>query len=152
MSDEKPRIKLDKIMARTKRIKECLEWTGPCFRRPSGKKTYPYMYYKNKVWRGNRLVWTLVNGTIPPGKLICHKCDNPRCVNPNHLYLGTYFDNNRDMVKRGRHAESRKTQCPYGHPYSGQNLRTLKGKRYCRSCAWYKNRGLKVMKDLIYGA
>jgi DNA-binding CsgD family transcriptional regulator len=50
----------------------------------------------------HRWAWFEVNGEIPAGMVICHHCDNPACVNPDHLFLGTQQDNVRDMVAKGR--------------------------------------------------
>ena len=49
----------------------------------------------------------IYNGFIPQGKIIMHTCDNPRCVNPKHLILGTQLDNLSDMAKRNRHGMSK---------------------------------------------
>ena len=53
-------------------------------------------------WRAHRLAWTTVNGDIPDGIFACHKCDNPQCCNPDHLFLGTAKDNHDDMVAKDR--------------------------------------------------
>lgn len=56
-----------------------------------------------KTYSAHRISWAIENNSIIPEKMmICHTCDNPSCVNPNHLYLGTGFDNNKDTVNRGR--------------------------------------------------
>ena len=54
-------------------------------------------------YRGHRLVWEEINGSIPEGILVCHSCDNRRCINPDHLFLGMAKDNTQDMMKKGRH-------------------------------------------------
>lgn len=81
----------------------CWEWTG--FRNDNG---YGYMqvYGKNirprKKIGAHRMSYIIHFGDIPKGFCICHKCDNRNCVNPNHLFLGTYNDNIQDMIKKGR--------------------------------------------------
>lgn len=58
---------------------------------------------KNERGRlAHRCAWQLTNGEIPDGMQICHHCDNPSCVNPSHLFLGTIRDNVQDMIKKGR--------------------------------------------------
>lgn len=67
---------------------------------------YGYMYFRGVQTGAHRVSWVLHNGEIPPGLVVRHKCDTPRCVNPSHLELGTVKDNAEDMVKRGGNRDS----------------------------------------------
>ena len=79
---------------------DCWEWTGAL------KKGYGQIHNgdvvdgSNKMVSVHRLSWIIHFGPIPEDKLVLHKCDNKRCINPNHLYLGTHSDNIRDRVFR----------------------------------------------------
>lgn len=75
----------------------CWVWTGCQDDRGRGQISAP----GGKV-RVHRLAWTLCNGEIPGGSSVLHRCDNPRCVNPEHLFLGTQADNIHDMWSKGR--------------------------------------------------
>lgn len=66
------------------------------------QKGYGMFYINGKVRKANRASWMLYKGDIPDGLLVCHICDNPSCVNPEHLFLGSYTDNNRDAVAKAR--------------------------------------------------
>lgn len=50
----------------------------------------------------HRLVWKFLKGAIPAGKLVLHRCDTPRCCNPDHMFLGTDADNSADKIRKGR--------------------------------------------------
>ena len=87
----------------------------------------------------HRVSWILTYGLIPPGEVVRHRCDNPPCVRPSHLEIGTHADNMRDMTLRGRRVDNNaaKTHCHRGHPYSGNNLYVVPstGDRMCKECA-----------------
>lgn len=75
----------------------CWFWSKQCL--PSG---YGCIKVDGRDLLAHRASWASINGSIPPGAVVRHKCDVPQCVNPDHLELGTPRDNRHDCVSRGR--------------------------------------------------
>lgn len=100
--------------------------------RVAGDKVYPVSQH--------RMAYELYYGPILDGLVVRHTCDNPPCVNPLHLKVGTYADNTRDAMERGRmrNQNTGKTECVAGHPLEGDNLvpsALADGRRACRECS-----------------
>ena len=79
----------------------CWEWTK-C-KDPNG---YGRIQHDGRAQVAHRIAWALWVGPIPKGMCVLHKCDNPTCINPDHLFLGTQLDNIADMNKKGRHGKA----------------------------------------------
>ena len=80
-----------------KGLLDCWLWTG-C----KHSDGYGHIRDGRKVMSAHRIAWELVYGSIPTGQYICHHCDVPACVNPNHLFIGSQKDNMDDMNAKGR--------------------------------------------------
>ena len=107
----------------------CIEWPGS--RNQDG---YGNRWHEGRCMKAHRVAWMEVHGPIPDGMLVLHRCDNPPCVNVEHLYLGDQSRNMRDMSERRRSNNQRKTHCPAGHPYNEENTYVLGARRACRVC------------------
>lgn len=75
----------------------CWEWIGNI-----SLLGYGHFFMNGKLEQAHRAAWKIYKGKIPKGICVCHTCDNPSCVNPKHLWLGTQTENIRDMMKKGR--------------------------------------------------
>ena len=131
----------------------CLIWTG------SSAKGYGTVYVPpRKTLLVHRAMYTACVGAIPSGMYVCHKCDNPICCNPDHLWLGTARDNWRDMIAKGRHYLKSRLVCKHGHALTPDNVRINKstGHRTCIECnrrlaREYSRKKLSTLKALSSG-
>lgn len=124
----------------------CWLWLGTRNRR-SG---YGRFRLNGRLLAAHRVAWEFEFDPIPDGMNVLHRCDNPPCVRPSHLFLGTQQDNVDDMVAKGRdhfdafireaqkiHVRQQRSAsaCRQGHKYTVANTRIQGGRRRCRACA-----------------
>lgn len=102
----------------------CWEWQG-CL----SKNGYGRFQVHPKTLRAHRVSYFLFNGSIPKDKIVCHTCDNTKCLNPEHLWLGSTKENIHDMINKGRVIRSRKKHRDHcSSKYSGVYFRKDSGK------------------------
>jgi hypothetical protein len=90
---------MERFMSKVEKTDSCWLWTGHIDKTKRGL----FCLY-GKRHQSSRASYLLHKGDIPAGLYVCHTCDNPRCVNPKHLFLGTHLDNMRDCKEKGRQA------------------------------------------------
>lgn len=116
----------------------CWLWTGTI-----NGRNYGSIGFESKTMAAHRISAMLfLNFDIDNNLQILHKCDNTLCVNPNHLFIGTTYDNIRDRVSKGRSVShnTSKIHCPSGHEYTPENtIVNSEGKRKCKTCVYKRN-------------
>ena len=127
---------LARFNGKVQKTNTCWLWKGAV------RGRYGNFWFNGRDTCAHRASYMLFVGPILPGFLVTHKCDNPLCVNPHHLVLGTMSDNILDAVRKGRHNSKThperhpnllKKTCPRGHAYKS-TIWAGKSRRWCPTC------------------
>jgi len=129
------------LLTRTRKIGQCLIWT-------EGKSVSGYgaVSIKGSSFPAHRIAAFVFLGPQPRRlSLALHRCGNKPCINPDHLYWGTYQDNIRDAVAAGTHLATKKVRCKRGHLLRGANIHIRIGRtgmpwRVCLPCCRIRER------------
>lgn len=121
----------------------CWLWSGA-----GDEKGYGFVRSRGANYRAHRLAWEILRSPIPDGLTIDHLCKVKCCVNPDHMEVVSSVENTlRAETWSGRN--SRRTACPSGHPYVGDNIKWQEGRRYCRECQrkYGRERGRRLRRE-----
>lgn len=123
---------IDRFWKKVSKTDHCWIWTGWC----NPQYGHGQFRYEGKLLGAHVFSYMLHNNVEKPKLFVRHTCDNPPCVNPSHLLLGTHGDNMQDMVDRGRHKTHGVKECKRGHPLEYWNLLNTGKQAHCLSCKY----------------
>ena len=128
----------EELMRFVVKIDKCWLWIGGHYNHGYGK------FWNGDRYEGaHRASYRIFVGPIPPDMLVCHTCDNPSCVNPDHLFVGTMKDNMQDSLTKGRNPKTLKDICLHGHILAKYE----KGKRRkCKECSRIRRLEYRIEK------
>jgi hypothetical protein len=141
----------ERFFKKVNKTDSCWLWTGAL-----SSRGYGSFRVDGKTISTHRLSYSWFKGEVPEGIFVCHTCDIPACVNPDHLWLGTNSDNMQDMIAKDRHGRSMRTQthCRKGHDFAVFGFKTFtrkngKVEKYCKECKKISDSS-RVGKNLEY--
>jgi hypothetical protein len=122
----------DRFWAKVQKGDGCWEWSAG--RLPVGYGRFRVSPEREAL--AHRYSYELNVGPVPDGLCVLHRCDNPSCVRPDHLFVGTHKDNTQDMFGKDRHGKQfrQRTHCKRGHPLTPENVTAWKNRRKCLPC------------------
>ena len=143
---------IERFMSRVEMVAEsgCWIWVGNCNNYGYGNFYHPAHHLANKPQFVAAHRWSIdyFKGPISKSNHVCHRCDVPSCVNPDHLWVGTHQENMADLWSKGRGTKGRKFPerekqfCSYGHEYTPDNTMYAGAKKHkrCRACTLRRKR------------
>ncbi len=138
-----------KFWGKVKRVKpdECWEWVGAIDSYGYGVFSFQYEAQRRKGILAHRISYLLNSGVLPDELVVCHRCDNRKCVNPNHLFLGTDVQNVYDMMSKGRHARG---EMIHKHKLTEEQVQNVRSMRKSGTNCAVISRMFKVTRQTIH--